>query len=166
VEEERKAAMRYLSKMRPLLLFFTFVFPARSADVTTVNLCELVNAPEKFNGQTVSVRASVDRYYNRIVLFGEDCDGMILLELRSRVEPQREFPLERDKQFEKFIQAVFDFKPGTMELRNRIKADFKGRFDWGSAMVGNRRIGRRYSDRPVISRLVLYKVSNVSFVPE
>jgi len=158
--------MGYLRMVRPLFLFFAFLLPARSADVNTVTLCELMKTPEKFAGQIVSVRANVDKYYHRIVLFGEDCDGLVLLELRPMVEPQREFPLERDTQFEKFSEALFDFKPGTVELRNQIKADFRGRFDWVFVMGRNRMIDKGYRYRPITSRLVLYKVSNVSVIPK
>ena len=158
--------MSYLNFMRPLLLFFAFLLPARSADVNTMTLCELMKTPEKFAGQVVSVRASVDKHYHRIVLFDEDCDGLVLLEIRSNVEPQREFPLERDKEFEKFSEALLDYKPGTVRLRNRINADFKGRFDWVFAMEGNQRMGKGFRHRLVTSRLVLYKLSNVSVVPK
>lgn len=109
----------------------------------------------------------MDKYYHRVVLFGENCEELVLLELRSNVEPQREFPLERDKQFEKLSGALFDFKPGTFELRNRIEADFKGRFDWVFAREGNQNTVKEHRHRlHVTSRLVLYKVSNVSVVPK
>jgi hypothetical protein len=160
--------MSSTSPLHVLLLLFCLL-PVKGADVKAMTLCELLKTPEKFAGQMVSVRASVDKSYHWLVLFNKDCDGSVMLELRSEIEPKREFPLEKDEQFEKFDQALFDFKPGSMELRNRIEADFAGRFDSMFAMKRNRkvRIAKGYGHGlQAKTRLVLHKVSNVTIVAQ
>ena len=144
------------------------MLPVKAADVRTVNFCELLKAPAKFAGQMVSVRARVDKSYHWIVLRSNDCEGTIMLELRAEVEPPREFALNKNKDFEALDKALYDFKPGTMELRNRVEADFAGRFDSVLAVKGKQevRIAQGYGQGlRAKTRLVLKTVTNATVTP-
>jgi len=92
-----------------------------------------------------------------------------MLELHEQVEPKKSFSLLKDENFKKFDDALYDFRPGTMELRNRIEADFRGRFDSAFVLKGTRkvRISRGYGEgQRAQNRLVLESVSKVSVTPK
>jgi len=90
-----------------------------------------------------------------------------MLELRSEIEQKRQCELQKDETFQKFDKALFDFQNGSMDLRNRIRADFEGRFDSVFAKKGNRivRVAKGYGQKhKAETRLVLCKVSDVTLL--
>ncbi len=145
------------------LLMITFG-DASGADDVSVDFCKLLANPENFAGRVISVRARITKSRHGTVLNGEGCDGAILLELRAEVVPKRDAILTKDSEYEKFDQALFIFKPGSTELKNRIDGNFQGRFDTVLRMKDGKcvRNSKGYGQNSILtSRLVLYKVSDV-----
>ena len=160
--------MTHLGKFLGLLVLLALA--AHSADSTndvSVDFCRLKTTPERFTGKVVSVRAYVVKYRHGILLHSNDCDGSVFLELRAELDvpPKRQVALMKDSEYEKFYNALFIFKEGTTELRDRIEATFEGRFDsvYGIKNDKRVRVSPGYGQNSLFaSRLVLYKVSDVA----
>jgi len=160
--------MTYPVKFLGLLVLLALA--AHNADSTndvSVDFCRLLTTPERFTGKVVSVRAYVVKYRHGIILHAKDCNGGMFLELRAELDvaPKRKVALEKDSEYEKFDNALFIFKEGTTELRNRIEATFEGRFDSVYELKNGKRVrvSPGYGPNSLFpSRLVLYKVSDVA----
>lgn len=157
---------RYQLLVTVLILFPVAIGVAMSPQnqIPSVNYCRLQEVPETFGGQVISVRARVDKSLHGLFLSSDGCEGTVFLELGSDVVPKRGASLAKDAEFAKFDQALFDFRPGTMELKNRIEVTVEGRFDTTVQLRNSRRVrvGTGYGPGNVLaSRLVLYRVVDV-----
>ncbi len=114
-----------------LLLGVAILAPVvlRANEATRTTVCAVTSNPKAHSGKTVSVWAHVVVDYHGTFIAQRGCKKMLPLVLPEGSVQNRRVEVRADETYERFKRALYDYRPGTSELRKRIEARFEGRFE-------------------------------------
>jgi hypothetical protein len=126
---------------------------ASSKDALTVDLCRVIEAPNKYANTEISVRAILKSSMHGTYLGQSGCDGVLFIALPSEIakgttEEQR---VEKDANFKAFERARADFRSDAPNFT----ATFSGRLEYTKHGKGFGYYGKNKA------RLVLFKVAEI-----
>jgi hypothetical protein len=121
----------------------------------------LKKAPERYESKIIAVRGDIFTTHKGLWISEAGC-GDLLLAFTDEVglTPPAGFKVKEDTDYRRFIHAINDLKPGTLDLKHRIVATLTGRFD---AVTSNKKNGVVGFGHLGIAkqRIVLQQVSEV-----
>lgn len=126
---------------------------ASSKDAATVDVCRVVEAPNKYANTEISVRATLKTSMHGSYLGGAGCDGVLFMALPSEIpngvaDEQR---VEKDANFKAFESARADFRSDAPSFT----ATFSGRLEYAKHGKGFGYYGKNKA------RLILFKVAEI-----
>jgi len=117
-----------------------------------VDLCKVLEAPAKYAGTEITVRATIKPSMHGTYLSQAGCDEVLFMALRTEI-PNRKggLEVEQDSSFKAFESARSDYRPEAP----RFTASFTGELEYAKHGKGFGYYGRNKA------RLVVHKVADV-----
>lgn len=114
-----------------LLILVAFCHPTSGQErppSSSADMCSLVQAPQKWAGQFVKVRARLVRLKSGEWAIHDTCWPPVLLSLPEELKPSPEFALHPDSDTEALRRAKSE--------RVSLVGEFEGRVDWSGEAAG------------------------------
>jgi hypothetical protein len=132
-----------------------------------ISVCEVADQSHLLSGKKIHVRGIIQFEYHGTFIVGRDCGESILIRYPQSNSRERAH-LERDATYTEFRKLLTQFKPGTMDLSNRIEATLHGRFASAYRIVKGKKVRSDDgfgSQKAYMMQLVLEKVSELKAAP-
>lgn len=143
-----------------LLAFGHLTSGQEQPSAVSSDMCALVQAPQKWAGQFVKVRARLVRLKSGEWAIHDTCWPPVLLSLPEELKPSPGFALEPDSDTEALRRAKSE--------RVSLVGEFEGRIDWSGETVGTARAtGRKggpFGKAKLPVRMVLRRLSDCTII--